>query len=74
MRLSGQLSNQVAEFERMGHDHHYRSLGQQPNGGQMNMAGWNPMQTEVVYVYTLSNHTFHCPPNSFHVTTIFKWL
>ncbi|KAK6143218.1 hypothetical protein DH2020_023566 [Rehmannia glutinosa] len=46
MRVSGQLSNQVAELERLGHDHLYRSLGQHPNGGQMNMAAWNSMQTE----------------------------
>ncbi|XP_011092287.1 KH domain-containing protein At1g09660/At1g09670 [Sesamum indicum] len=45
MRVSGLLSNQVAELERMGHDHPYRSLGQQPNGGQMGMMAWNAMQT-----------------------------
>ncbi|KAL0348209.1 UNVERIFIED_CONTAM: KH domain-containing protein [Sesamum angustifolium] len=47
MRVSGLLSNQVAELERMGHDHPYRSLGQQPNGGQMGMMAWNAMQTNV---------------------------
>ncbi|KAL0412784.1 UNVERIFIED_CONTAM: hypothetical protein Sradi_1480100 [Sesamum radiatum] len=47
MRVSGLLSNQVAELERMGHDHPYRSLGQQPHGGQMGMMSWNAMQTNV---------------------------
>ncbi|KAI3448362.1 hypothetical protein Pfo_005027 [Paulownia fortunei] len=46
MRVSGLLSNQVAELERLGHGHLYRSLSQQPNGGQMNMVAWNAMQTE----------------------------
>ncbi|KAL2231385.1 UNVERIFIED_CONTAM: KH domain-containing protein [Sesamum indicum] len=52
MRVSGLLSNQVAELERMGHDHPYRSLGQQPNGGQMGMMAWNAMQTNTVPLVT----------------------
>ncbi|EYU33281.1 hypothetical protein MIMGU_mgv1a0259741mg, partial [Erythranthe guttata] len=46
MRVSGMLSNQIAELERIGHDNPYRSMGPQPNGRQMNMMRWNPMQTE----------------------------
>lgn len=46
MRLSGQISNQVAGLERLGHDQPYSSFGQQPNGGQMNMMAWNAIQSD----------------------------
>lgn len=46
MRVSGMIANQVAELERMGQDHHLRSLAQHPNGGQLGMAAWNGLQPE----------------------------
>ncbi|KAK6146278.1 hypothetical protein DH2020_020147 [Rehmannia glutinosa] len=46
MRESGLLSNHVADLEILGNNHLFRSLGQHPNGGHMNMAAWNTMQTE----------------------------
>ncbi|KAL6501291.1 hypothetical protein OROHE_024938 [Orobanche hederae] len=46
MRVSGLISSQVSELERLGHDHLYRSMGQQPNGGRMSMLAWNAMQIE----------------------------
>ncbi|KAL8554030.1 hypothetical protein ACS0TY_002314 [Phlomoides rotata] len=46
MRISGLISNKVAELERMGHEYPYNSFNQQPNGGQISLMSWNPMQTE----------------------------
>ncbi|KAL6560684.1 hypothetical protein OROGR_004243 [Orobanche gracilis] len=46
MRVSGLISTQVLELERLGHDNLYRSMGQQPNGGRMSMLAWNAMQIE----------------------------
>lgn len=47
MRISGLISNKVAEFERMGHDYPYKSFSQPPNGGQISLMAWNAMQAEV---------------------------
>ncbi|CAL5398902.1 unnamed protein product [Camellia sinensis] len=47
MRMSGLISNQsLVDHERIGHEHPFRSLGQQANGGPMDMEGWSAMQTE----------------------------
>lgn len=55
MRTSGLVSNQsYVDRERMVHDRQYRSLGQQPNGGPMDLESWSSMQTEVgdyIYIY-----------------------
>lgn len=47
MRVSGLISKQVLDREWLGHEHQYRALGQQPNGGLMNVEGWNAVGTEV---------------------------
>lgn len=42
------ISNQVLDHERLGHELPYRTaLGQQPNGGLMNVEGWNAVGLEV---------------------------
>ncbi|KAI5661671.1 hypothetical protein M9H77_20994 [Catharanthus roseus] len=46
MRVSGLISKQVLDREWLGHEHQYRALGQQPNGGLMNVEGWNAVGTE----------------------------
>ncbi|KAL8538685.1 hypothetical protein ACS0TY_000630 [Phlomoides rotata] len=45
MRISGLISNKVAELERMGHEYPYNSFNQQP--GQISLMSWNPMRTEL---------------------------
>lgn len=50
MRVSGLVSNQFLDHERMGHEHLYGSLGQQPNGGLMNVETWNAIGTKVCVV------------------------
>ncbi|KAK3037709.1 hypothetical protein RJ639_031080 [Escallonia herrerae] len=47
MRASKSVSNQTfVDHERMGHERSYRPLGQQPNGGPMDLEAWSSMQTE----------------------------
>ncbi|XP_027113267.1 KH domain-containing protein At1g09660/At1g09670 isoform X1 [Coffea arabica] len=46
MRVSGLVSNQYLDHERMGHESPYGSLGQHPNGGPMSVETWNPLGTE----------------------------
>ncbi|KAH7866863.1 hypothetical protein Vadar_026015 [Vaccinium darrowii] len=47
MRMSGLISNQsIVDHERIGHGHPFRSLGQQANGGPVDVQGWSAMQTE----------------------------
>lgn len=47
IRISGLISNQVLDHERLGHELPYRAaLGQQPNGGLMNVEGWNGVGLE----------------------------
>lgn len=49
MRASGLGSNQnFVDHERRGLERSYRSFGQQPNGGPVDMESWPPMQTEQV--------------------------
>lgn len=38
------------DLERIEHDSPFRSLGQHPNGGPMDLEGWPAMQTEVCYL------------------------
>mgnify|MGYP004715515045 CR=1 FL=1 len=47
MRVSGLVSNQYLDHERMGHESPYGSLGQHPNGGPMSVETWYPLGTEV---------------------------
>lgn len=49
MRASGLGSNQnFVDHERLGNERSYRSFGQQPNGGPVDMESWPPMQTQQV--------------------------
>ncbi|XWS55331.1 hypothetical protein CRYUN_Cryun10bG0165600 [Craigia yunnanensis] len=44
-RVSG-LNHSFVDHERFEHDSPFRSLGQHPNGRQMDLEGWSVMQTE----------------------------
>lgn len=71
MRMSGLISNQsIVDHERIGHGHPFRSLGQQANGGPVDVQGWSAMQTEVKGVcifcgFQLSNISKLCMVNRF---------
>lgn len=54
-RVSG-VNPSFMDHERFEHDSPFRSLGQHPNGRQMDLEGWSVMQTEVV-LFNGSIHT-----------------
>lgn len=54
MRASGLGSNQnFVDHERLGNERSYRPLGQQPNGGPVDMESWPPMQTQQVIFFII---------------------